>query len=218
MDTEITRKVFGWKGLNTLCYITEGGKATLDLRRSFFLKTKLLLCNSCWNFFFCVNIELAQYASVHKRTLEIKNSGVVFFLFFFPQRSTLPLHWSDRGHNLSAWKHTFSQSTFTLTPAHRYWIKPCSKGKTGRWINPVLLDLIHGYAEWMLRQPITGQLAWLAWCGTSYRGSCHPMGSIHFHPPLWTEGEHSPTGQTWKGILAMKINTPNLYFRVELKQ
>lgn len=37
MDTEITRKVFGWKGLNTLCYITEGGKATLDLRR-FFLK------------------------------------------------------------------------------------------------------------------------------------------------------------------------------------
>lgn len=149
---------------------------------------------------------------------DIGNKEFRGVFFFFSQRSTLPLHWSDRWDNLSARKHTFSQSTFTLTPAHRYWIKPCSKGKTGRWINPVLLDLIHGYAEWMLRQPITGQLAWLAWCGTSYRGFCHPMGSIHFHPPLWTEGEHSPTGQTWKGILAIKINTPNSYFRVELKQ
>lgn len=88
------------------------------------------------------------------QTLEIKNAGV----FFFFQRSTLPLHWSDRGDNLSACKHTFSQSTFTLTPAHRYWIKPCSKGKTGRWINPVLLDLIHSYTEWCCISQSLGSL------------------------------------------------------------
>lgn len=83
MDTEIIRKVFGWKGLNTLCYITEGGKATLDLRRSFFLKPNYYCAiHAGIFFFFCVNIDLAQYASVHKRTLEIKNSGVLFFFFF----------------------------------------------------------------------------------------------------------------------------------------
>lgn len=76
----------------------------------------------------------------------------------FFQRSTLPLHRSDRGDNLSACKHTFSQSTFTLTPAHRYWIKPCSKGKTGRWINPVLLDLIHSYTEWRCTSQSLGSL------------------------------------------------------------
>lgn len=47
----------------------------------------------------------------------------------------------------------------------------------------------------MLLQPITAQLAWLAWCGTSYIGSYHPVDSSHFHLPLWREGEHSPAGQ-----------------------
>lgn len=49
-----------------------------------------------------------------------------------------------------------------------------------------------------LLAPVTGQLAWLAWCGTSYTGSCPPAGSIHFHPPLWTEGARSPAKSTGK--------------------
>lgn len=73
MDTAITRKVFGWKGLNTLCYITEGGKATLDVRRSFYFFNQIVFVQFMLEFFFFfgVNIELAQYASVHKKTMKV---------------------------------------------------------------------------------------------------------------------------------------------------
>lgn len=48
-------KVFGWKCLNSLCYITEGGKATLDLRDSFYLfilLNQIILVQFKLDFFF----------------------------------------------------------------------------------------------------------------------------------------------------------------------
>lgn len=106
--------------------------------------------------FFIVNIELAQtirpstqkrlYKKLESWTFGIKDEGRLF------QCSTLLLHWRKQSqgkyYTVSACKHTFSNSTFTLTTAYIYWIKPCCKGKTGSWINPVLLDLVHSWSEW----------------------------------------------------------------------
>lgn len=80
-------KVFGWKCLNKLCYITEGRKATLDFKRLllfiYFFQTQLFLCNSSW-IFFCVNRVGSQCLSTQKTRKDWKSrmreGGVFVFV------------------------------------------------------------------------------------------------------------------------------------------
>lgn len=70
-------KVFGWKSLNKLCYITEGRKATLNLRDSFYLlfflnQIILVQFKLDFFFFFCVNRVGSQCLSTPKTRKEWK--------------------------------------------------------------------------------------------------------------------------------------------------
>lgn len=127
------------------------------IKKGNFICLRLLFWPNCscasYAEIFRVNIELAHknYALAHKEArweigeLEIRNKkwgesyvSAVHYL------CTIVIWTKTREYyTVSACKHTFSHSTFTLTPAHIYWIKPWCKGKTAaEWIL-CFLDLVH---------------------------------------------------------------------------